>query len=71
MKTSSVYVVQCKTWAIAKRLTGVIGNVSKVDEQMNPPYLLRVVPECRSDRAKAFRKQVADEVRKLRKFGEV
>lgn len=55
----SLYKAQCKTFLIAKKLTGLLGNVSAIDASFNPPFCLRVVKEYRTTAMQGFRDNVA------------
>ena len=65
--TSSVYKVQCKTFTVAKELTGDFRNVSRINECYKPPFCLRLLPAYRTESVQAFRNAVAAELKLRRK----
>jgi hypothetical protein len=65
--TTSVYKVQCKSYTVAKELTGDFRNVSGIEEYIKPPFCLRLLPAYRTESVQAFRNAVAAELRLRRR----
>lgn len=63
---TAVVKVPDKTWAIAKTIFSASYRRAFI-----PSFLIRVVPSCRSKKAKRFRKLLAAEIRKLRSLHEI
>ena len=67
-----VYNAQCRSWSIAKQLTGVQSDavkyytLGKEIADGSPLFLFRALREYRSDGANALRRQVAQVIRKER-----
>lgn len=66
MKNLSVYKAHCKTFKIAKRISGY-DDVSPMYYAHRPLFRIRLSSAHRSEATKDFRTFVAKEVRRLRK----
>ena len=65
-KHSAVYLVQCKTFAIARELANDFRNCTPIECSQQPPYCLRKVNPYRDRLCREFRKVVCKEVLKRR-----
>lgn len=64
---SPTYHAQCKTFALAKEMTGITANVTFTKTAcLKPPHCLRIVPAYRTESMQAFRDSVAAEMRDVR-----
>lgn len=66
---SPVYRTQCKTFAVARDISGIRADVSIGDAHLYPPFSLRVVKQHRTQAMQDFRDIVAGEVRRARRMG--
>lgn len=67
-----VYRAQCRTWAKAKQLAGIVGDAVRCDIEAeladpSPAFGFRMLPQYRSEGAKKLRKLVADAIRAERR----
>jgi len=70
---TSVYLVQCRTWAKAKQLVGIAGNAVRCDiaaelADPSPAFGFRMLPAYRNAGVRKLRKQVADAIRAERRL---
>ena len=61
-----VYKVQCKTFEVAKQMTGQFHDAVPMPRLNQPPYCLRIKKQYRTPMMQDFRDQVAREVRRRR-----
>ena len=65
-----VFKIHCFTWALAKELKGISGNVTRVDMSEPIPdgaaFTFRALPNHRSPAAKVLRDRVCQEIRQQR-----
>jgi hypothetical protein len=61
-----VYNVQCKTFSIARELTGIVTDVTTGDGYYKPPFCLRLGKAYRTKQCQEFRNLVASIARRVR-----
>ena len=60
---SPVYKAQCRTFTLARQMTGNDATATHGSQAEKPPFCLRIVPAYRTARQQTFRDEVARQMR--------